>query len=171
MLRLSSLFHVILSTLGWTVLKDSVLVFYNSLVICKGTFYEIWLRIYPISLDSVDFQEELFYNKAVQLDFFTWNGGSLNTIYRVPFYRSLETAPSNKELLEDQHGAKCSFCFSDQIYLHHWAFKSWDPNHLSLKVAENVINVVASLWSYVCQQLEMKVKTKMIPLNKHTVVT
>lgn len=48
-----------------------------------------------------------------------------------------------EEWLENQYRAKCSFCFLAQEYLHHQPSKAWDPSHLSLKVAENVINVIA----------------------------
>lgn len=70
-LRPSSLFHTILSTQIWAFLKDtdSIPAFYSSLVICKGTLCEIWLRISYFTRFS-EFQEELFY-KAMDLDFFT----------------------------------------------------------------------------------------------------
>lgn len=75
----------------------------------------------------------------MDLDFFTWKGESLDIDFL--WQQSPKAAFSNKELLDNQHGVKCSFSFLGQEYLHHQASKTWGPNYLSLKVAENMISV------------------------------
>lgn len=84
-LRSSSLLHTVLSTLVWTLLKDtdSVPVFYNSLMSSEGTFFEIWLRIYLISQDSVDFGKTILQSNVVGL--FYMEEGKLGYYIQISF--------------------------------------------------------------------------------------
>lgn len=162
-LRPSSLFHTIFSTLVWTFPKDtdSILTFYNSLVICKGIFCDIRLRI-------------------ILFHWIQWISGKNRFIKQWSWAFLLErgevglpkAASSNKQLLDNQPEARRSFCFSDQEYLHHQASEAWDPSHLSLKVAANVIDMFA-LFVVLAMPVawnESKDKNN-YPFNKHAVVT